>query len=461
MSFGLIALMDVVLGWTISSYLTKSMLKRETTITADDVERVVREHVAPERLRVASFSWADSDAVHQVAGKLILLPEVMRIKVFDHEGTVIWSDANGLIGMNFRDEPGLRESLQGKVTVDLEPISSTPEHRFEYSQCSELTSMYVPIRDETSGDTLAVCQIYKLPVLLKTTISQGHLVLWAIVLVCCLPMFLVQFGLISGTAWTINTQHSALRHYANELERINGRLPDTQAQLVEAERLAAIGEVTAAVAHGIRNPLGNIRLVSQEMLEGLERVHPLREPLGEILGQVDLLEARLQLFLNTTKPFDLSLTHTQVAVLIDNALEGIRQRLVEQDVTVTVNLEIGQTALCCDTVKIEEALQELLVNGVEAGTQTIRIVGQQVTDDTQRAWIRLTIDDDGVGLAPDVMRKAFQPFFTSKALGTGLGLVVARKIIEGHGGQLTLEEHASGGSRATVWLPSQSNNAEE
>jgi signal transduction histidine kinase/cell division protein FtsL len=460
-SLGLIGLLAIALGWVTTSYLTRIMLAREKTITADYVQRVVMERISPAELRAASSSRVDRVPVREVAEELGLLPEVVRIKVFDHEGTVIWSDAHELIGKNFRHTLGLQGSLQGEVVVTLEPITPTPEHRFEYGTYKELTSIYVPIRDVITGETLAVFEVYKLPVLLKTTISRSRTVLWIVVLAGGVLLFLGQFILVSGAARTINTQYNELLQRARELQHMNTRLQDTQSQLVEAERFAAIGEVTAAVAHGIRNPLGNIRLVTQEMQEGLDRRHPLREPLGEIIEQVDVLEARLRSFLSTVKPFELSLSFTPLAVLVEHALEGIRQGVQEQGVAVSIELEKEQMCIHCDAVKIEEALQELLVNGVEAGASKIWITAQQVPDDMSNLWVRMVIEDNGVGMSPDAARKIFQPFFTTKAFGTGLGLVVAKKVIEAHGGRLVLEARASGGTKAIVWLPCHSASSEE
>jgi signal transduction histidine kinase len=458
LSLGLIGLMAGVLGWTTGEYLTRSMIEREKTVTADFVKHVVRMHFLPADLRAAGFSLADSERLSQVAKELREIQEVVRIKVFDHGGTIIWSDARDLIGRNFREDSLLQESLQGKLVVNLEPIGATPEHRFEYGKYKELTSIYVPIMDEASGDTFAVFEVYKLPGLLNTAIRQGRTVIWAIVLTGGVILFLGQFGLVRGAARTINAQYGQLRQRADELEEINTRLRTTRDQLVAAERLAAIGEVTAAVAHGIRNPLGNIRSVAQEAAEGLEHDHSLRQPLAEIMDQVDLLEARLRSFLSTTKSFDCSLTPTCMSTLVNNAFEGIRQRLAEEGVTTSVDIDAEQTSLCCDAVKIEEAFQELLVNCVDAGVHTIRVVGQRVSDDTQESGVRVTIEDDGPGLTSGTLEKAFEPFFTTKPLGTGLGLVVAKKIIEGHGGRLILEGRSLGGTKATVWLPSRPTN---
>ncbi len=229
-------------------------------------------------------------------------------------------------------------------------------------------------------------------------------------------LFLGQSGVVFSARRTIDRQYNDLQRHASALEHMNARLQATQSQLVEAERFAAIGEVTAAMAHGIRNPLSNIRLVTQEVLEGLESHHPFQEPLTDIITQVDLLETE------TAEPHPI--------------VHG-------------------------DAVKLAEVLQVILTNSLEAGAHTITIVEQQGEDDAAGPGVQLHIIDDGAGLPPNAADRLFQPFFTTKTHGTGLGLVIAKKIIEAHGGHLTLEARVPHGTRATMWLPGQCNPTEE
>jgi len=329
MSLGLIGLIAAALGWVTTSYLPRSMLEREKTLTVDYIARVVRARISPAQLRAAQQLRGESAALQRLTEEFILLPEVVRVKIYDPQGTIIWSDVAELIGKNFHDDHAVRESLQGRVVVELEQMTSTLEHQFEHPHYSELTSIYVPIRDDDTGELLAVFEIYKYPLFLYRLIRQGRFVLWIVVLAGGGLLFLGQFGLVVGAGRMINRQYSDMQRHTDTLEHINARLQDMQTQLVEAERFAALGEVTAAVAHGIRNPLGNIRLVTQEILEELEPHHPFREPLAEIITQVDFLEARLRSFLNTARPFDLSLTPLRLTALIDTVLEGMGQHFVE------------------------------------------------------------------------------------------------------------------------------------
>jgi signal transduction histidine kinase len=453
MTMGLIGLIAAALGWVTTAHLTHSMLEREKTLTVDYIARVVREHISPAQLRAAQQSRGESAALQRVAAGLTLLPEVVRVKIYNPQGTIIWSDVAELIGKNFHDDHGVRESLQGRVVVELEQMTSKPEHQFEHPHYRELTSIYVPIRADDTGELLAVFEIYKNPVFLHRLIRKGRFVLWTVVLAGGGLLFLGQSGLVASAGRTINRQYSDLQRHAKTLEDINARLQDTQAQLVEAERFAAIGEVTAAVAHGIRNPLGNIRLVTQESLEGLAPHHPCREPLTDIITQVDFLEARLRSFLSTVKPFDLSLTPFQFSALIDMVLEGMRQHFDERGVQVIVDLAGAPTLVQGDLIKLAEVLQVLLTNSLEAGAHTITIVGHQGAEDVVGHSVQLHIIDDGAGLSPSAAERLFHPFFTTKTHGTGLGLVIAQKIIVAHGGRLILEPYIPHGTRATVWLP--------
>jgi signal transduction histidine kinase len=460
-SLGLIALIVITLGWVTATSLTQSMLEREKTLTVSYIERVVSGRIPAADLRAAHQLRLESTALRHVAEELTFLPEVVRLKIYDPRGTIIWSDVVDLVGKNFQHDQAVRTSLHGQIVVELEQITSTPEHQFEHPHYRELMSMYVPIRDAATGELLAVFEVYKYPLGLYRLLRQGRFNLWTVAIVGGIVLFLGQFGLVVGAARTINRQYRDVAQHATALEHTNTRLRETQQQLVQAERFAALGEVTAAVAHGIRNPLGNIRLVAQEMREGLGAHDPLRAPLADIMAQVDLLEARMRAFLSTARPFDLILTSTQLDALIDTTVEGMRQQLVEHRVRVDIDTAGEALLVQCDQVKMAEALQILLRNSLEAGAQTITIRTCPLADDRGRRGVQLCLIDNGKGLPAGATERLFQPFYTTKPQGTGLGLVIAKKIIDAHGGHLTLEAHAPHGTRATVWLPDSGDSPKE
>src|SRR5215471_11482398 len=207
MSLVSIGLIAAALGWVTTSYLTHSMLEREKTLTVDYIERIVRGRISPAELRAAHQLRADSPALQRVGEEFTLLPEVVRVKIYDPQGTIIWSDVTELIGKNFPDDHAVQESLQGRVVVELEQMTSTPEHQFEHPHYRELTSIYVPIRDDT-GELLAVFEVYKHPLFLNQLIRQGRFGLWMAVLAGGGLLFLGQSGVVLSARRTIDRRFS-------------------------------------------------------------------------------------------------------------------------------------------------------------------------------------------------------------------------------------------------------------
>lgn len=448
----LIGLVALVVSWLTGSFLTKNMIEREKTFTVDYIQRAIR-GITTTELRAAWKLRLESRPLRTVAEDLRLLPEVVRIKIYDPRGVVIWSDVAELVGTDFHEDDSVREALKGQVRVELEQIEPTPEHKFEHPHFRELMSIYVPYRDESTQELLAVFEIYKYPQFLYRLIVNGRSILWAVVLLGGGVLCLGQFGLVTAASRTIDRQYSELRADADRLEQVNRELKAAQAQLVQSERYAALGKVTTAVAHGIRNPLGNIRLVAQETREGLDPKSPLREPLNEVITQVDLLEERLRHFLTTAKPTDLTLTKIHLLDVVRAAIDGMRARFAEKAIAVEIQPFDGDCSVQGDQVKLEEAVRILLSNSVEAGAKKITLGQCRIVESNGNQGIEFHMIDDGTGLSPSALTHLFEPFYTTKPLGTGLGLVIAKKMVEAHGGMLALHSVQPRGVDATVWLP--------
>lgn len=446
-----IGLTTIMLGWIMSTYLTQSMLDREKVVTADYVEKIVRAHLTLKELRELSRA-RHQDQFKEITEGLLNLPEAARVKVFDSRGTVVWSDEPGIVGLNFKDDIQVRQALDGTVVVSLEEIRPTAEHAFELGRFKELTAIYVPILDPDANKVLAVFELYKIPVLLRTTISHSRMILWLIALAGGALLFVAQYSLVRGAARTITNQNKELEHRAADLEEINAELRSAQDQILRSERLAAIGEVTAAVAHGIRNPLANIRAVAQETQQDRPEGDEVRMRLGEIIEQADRLEARLRAFLNSTRPFEISLAPERVEDLFDDVLSLIDRDLKAVGAAVTPLFAEGLPTVRWDRIKIQQVFQEVLVNSLEAGARTIRARFDPALEDGV-PHVRISIEDDGAGLAPAAASKAFDPFFTTKAQGTGMGLAAVRRIVESHRGTVSIEERAGGGARVVLQIP--------
>jgi two-component system, NtrC family, sensor kinase len=236
------------------------------------------------------------------------------------------------------------------------------------------------------------------------------------------------------------------------LVRANEELRVAQARLIEAERFAAIGELSAAVAHGIRNPVAGIKAAAQFASLELPDHHSLHENISDIIGEADKLEMRIKTLLDFAKPFEPHPAPCRVEQIVGDAVASLRSQIAAQGINLSVDLDPVLPEAALDFAQIEQVLLALLSNAVEAMPRGGRItVTGRMAHDARR--LRLEVIDTGPGITPDQLGRVFKLFFTTKSSGTGLGLAVAKKIVERHGGTIAVESEIGKGTRFTIELP--------
>ncbi|TMA37747.1 MAG: GAF domain-containing protein [Deltaproteobacteria bacterium] len=231
------------------------------------------------------------------------------------------------------------------------------------------------------------------------------------------------------------------------------QLREAQESLARAERLAAIGELSAAVAHGIRNPLAGIRLAAQLALEHTAPDSPVHENLEDVLVEVDKLEAHVRGILDFTRPFEPHLEPTHLPALVGALLRTLAPRLEAGGVTVEVDVPGDVPLVRADPTHLGQVLQELVVNAIEAMGPGGRITISAAASSNGHGGVRIDVSDTGPGVPPEMRQRIFQLFLTTKSTGTGVGLAVVRKIIERHGGTIAVEQGAPRGARFVIELP--------
>ncbi|HEV7705406.1 MAG TPA: ATP-binding protein, partial [Gemmatimonadaceae bacterium] len=240
--------------------------------------------------------------------------------------------------------------------------------------------------------------------------------------------------------------NSELQHKVSQLER-------TQAQLVQSEKLASIGEMAAAVAHGIRNPLASLRAAAQVALRHPESAAS-REHLGVIIEEVDRLDRRVSHLLSFSKPAPFHPLRESVARLIEDLLPPFTELLREKRVMLELALAPGLPDVRVDPMQLEQALVEVVSNALDAMPSggTLRISARSVRDG--ESWtVMIEIVDTGVGIPERVLESVCEPFFTTRAEGTGLGLAIAKRYIEQNGGALELSSVVGTGTTVRIRLP--------
>jgi signal transduction histidine kinase len=232
----------------------------------------------------------------------------------------------------------------------------------------------------------------------------------------------------------LQLSHAQLTETVNRLQR---ELGEKNRLLERKNRLTALGEMAAGMAHEIRNPLGGIHLYASMLSDDLADRPDSLSLVKKISGGVKRLEAVVGQVLQFTRELRVNIAPADVAAVVEQAVELARPALVDKAVDCRIE---GPRVLSAeiDAVLLGQALLNLVLNGVEAagrgGRVSIRFTGPDAAGDVRQC--RVVVHDTGPGIAPAVMDKIFNPFFTTKDTGTGLGLAMVHRVVEAHDGTI-------------------------
>jgi two-component system, NtrC family, sensor kinase len=261
-------------------------------------------------------------------------------------------------------------------------------------------------------------------------------------------------GAFSRMTDKLRESRSDLLRLNAELEAKISQLERTQAQLVQSEKLASIGEMSAAVAHGLRNPLASLRAAAQ-----LVQRHPgapaAAEHLNAIIEEVDRLDRRISHLLSFSRPAPFHPLRENVRRLVDGLLPAFGKQLHERGVELQLELPAALPDVQVDPMQIEQALLEIVSNALDAMPRggLLRIVGSVVGDGASGPdQVVIEIADTGPGIPPQVLPSVWDPFFTTRQEGTGLGLAIAKRYVEQNHGRVEITSRA-GETVVRVRLP--------
>ena len=238
---------------------------------------------------------------------------------------------------------------------------------------------------------------------------------------------------------------------AEQLAEANRHLQEAEAAMRRSERLAALGQMSAGLAHELRNPLGTMK-TSAEML--VKHVDPdntvAREMADFISSEVDRTNSLVTRFLDFARPLAVRLEKTDITQVIDRAVSDVEKHKPPFDVTIYKNYSPDIPPFLLDGQLMERVLYNLVLNAAQAsrpkGSITVK------TRQLDRT-VEIAVIDRGAGIDPKHLESIFNPFFTTKASGVGLGLAIVSKIVDEHGGKMAVDSEAGSGSVFRVYLP--------
>jgi len=253
-------------------------------------------------------------------------------------------------------------------------------------------------------------------------------------------------------------QSQRYRELAETLEETNRRLEQAEAGKRRSERLAALGQLSAGLAHELRNPLGVIKGSAETLNKKLGTADPLSSELaGYISSEVNRLNSIVSRFLDFARPLKLERRPEPLAPLLDRALKAAHDRWPEANIEVERAYAPDLPPLPVDAEFCEQVFTNLFTNAYEAMAAEggrLRVAAAPASANGRRG-VEIAVEDTGPGIPPELREQIFNPFFTTKKSGVGLGLSIVSKIVDEHRGKIQLVEGAGGGACFKVFLPAE------
>ncbi len=241
-----------------------------------------------------------------------------------------------------------------------------------------------------------------------------------------------------------------------EVARLGDELKRKNAQLRRRDRLAALGEMAAGLAHEIRNPLGGMALYAS-MLEGELKTQPRAQSAATKISQaVRSLERLVSDILDFAQEDRLDRQVAPLGPILARLDESLLPWMEQYGAVVEIEASASAFEADCDPRRLGQVLLNLMMNGLQAAGDggTVGLNARSfASKDGGASGVRIEVWDSGPGIATEALDRIFNPFYTTKDTGTGLGLAIVHRIVEAHGGTITAANRAEGGAKFTLTLP--------
>jgi len=251
----------------------------------------------------------------------------------------------------------------------------------------------------------------------------------------------------------VNQLAEASRRETRRFQETAAQLETAVAQVRRSERLAALGQLTAGLAHELRNPLGTMKTSAELLARSVAKENPIAQEMASYIStEVDRTNSLITRFLDFARPQHLRLEPGDISALLDQAVASFyRERPASlAGIEIYKNYSPGIPPVKFDAELLERVFSNLILNAAQASPpEGVVTVKTQLLDDA----VEVAVIDRGSGIEAKNLESIFNPFFTTKADGVGLGLAICSKIVDEHGGHITVESSAGEGSVFHVILP--------
>lgn len=236
---------------------------------------------------------------------------------------------------------------------------------------------------------------------------------------------------------------------ANSINKMTRDLQISRGKLVQSEKLAVVGQLAAGIAHEIRNPLTSVKMIVQLLKRRLKGDETGEESVQAVLDEIIRLEVIINGLLDFARPMELQLKKVNVADVLNDVLKIMAADLRHRKIELVNNTDTPLPQLMLDTDRMKQVFMNIILNAMQAMPEGGKLTING-SDDPQNRILRIEISDTGIGMSQEVLSRVFEPFFSQKPGGTGLGLANVLKIMEQHSGDIQIESIEGVGTKAAI-----------
>jgi signal transduction histidine kinase len=260
----------------------------------------------------------------------------------------------------------------------------------------------------------------------------------------------------------VGTVGNYLRALTSDVIQARSKLEHSRIQLTRAEKLAAVGELAASVAHEIRNPLTSIKLWLYSIRQSVADNSEVDSRCALVSDEVTRLDRIIGNFLEFSRPPEVHVRQCGISTLLEKTMELFTPRMQQSRIKCSCEIKPGLPQVMADPCQLRQVVGNLLANAVDAmpGGGSLRISADAEKDQGKDAVI-VRVADTGPGIPECAITRIFDPFFSTKPHGTGLGLAIATRIMEQHHGRLTIESSTGDGTTFAISIPTAGVNGSE
>ena len=300
---------------------------------------------------------------------------------------------------------------------------------------------FAPLRQESkvgkiSGRVLGVVEIVQ-------DLSEDYKTIFNIQILVIITCTVLMGALFVVLVFVVKRGEGIIQKRAMERLRLKERL-------AHAERLSSMGEMAAGISHEIRNPLGIIRSSAELLKKKVAKVDPENTIPDIIIEEASRLNRIITDFINYARPRSPKFAGCQVQDVIDKNIAFLEAQINEQGYVIKKNYQNSVPEIMADSTMLYQSFLNVLINSMQAMPDGGRILIEVSAGDH---LVTVHFDDEGLGIPHENLEKIWDPFFTTKEMGTGLGLGIVKNIIESHGGSIQIMNRPVRGARVTIELP--------